>query len=80
MLPCPYCGAQSNDFYDFIPAIVQSMIFYNMEYGKFTPDTRPYDSFSEDIQFQVFMILDSLEDDRRKDPALDDETWLDINL
>lgn len=62
---CPNCGEPVEEFFDFIPKLVQSMKNHKERYGYFTPPVWYVGSLVEHIQRIVFDIFDNVE---RKSP------------
>jgi hypothetical protein len=66
---CPNCGEPIDDYYDFIPEIVGSMLYHKERYGSFNPPAWFKGSLAEEIQGIVFKLFDSLEQKKPADPA-----------
>ena len=67
---CPNCDEATDEFFDFIPEMVDSMKQHKLKYGKFTPDAWYVGSLAEHIQRILFGAFDILEMDK---PAKPDE-------
>jgi len=63
---CLNCGESTDEFFDFIPEMIDSMEHHKKRYGQFTPPGWYKGSLAEHVQSIIFMIFDSLEAEKPK--------------
>jgi len=57
-VPCPRCGVQETDRFDFIPQAANSLLANKLEWGSFTPGAWAVTSFGDHIVQLLFLLFD----------------------
>jgi len=80
---CPNCAEPTNEFFDFIPEIIEAMEYHKKRYGRYMPGAWYVGSLADNIQSIIFRIFDVLEIDKPAKPeefiitTLDKMNWSD---
>ena len=73
---CPKCNKPTNDFVDFIPEIIDAMIYHKRRYGQFFPLGWYTGSMANHILGLVLQLFDDLEKTKPTDAKQFISDWL----
>lgn len=65
---CPNCNRSTEDFFDFIPEVINSMNYHKSMYGRFLPCVWYVGSLADHIQKIIFLLFDALEEKKPSNP------------
>lgn len=75
---CPKCGESVNDFYDFIPELINSMKAHKRVYGiGYTPPAWSQTDFSDFVQIAIYNLFDCLEYEKPENEIDYINNWFD---
>jgi hypothetical protein len=73
---CPNCNEPINEFFDFIPELIDSMKIHKEKYGDYMPPAWYVGSLTEHVQSIIFKLFDALERQISPNPSEFIADWL----
>ena len=73
---CPNCNEPINEFFDFVPELIDSMKIHKEKYGDYTRPAWYVGSLTEHIQSIIFKLFDALEQQISPNPSEFITDWL----